>query len=339
MNDNDRNEYAPLPKNIELDYVNFVQRIPETTAQPQTTLRLPKTRLVLIIAMAMLLAGFAIAANQPGILEHLETFFARKTTHLPLAEDLVAHDVAMITAEESEMTVREALYDGTQLYILYTIRDLDGEPIDKPEEDLAMQLQEPQSLTHAAKRDHFVGMVRYAEIDGVEMPFGSYFYRGDNAGEMVYVMSFNMHGIAVNDSFEVGLAALMDENNWYYIPDAMRFSISSSTLPYIRQYRVTASPQSFAGCTVQVSAMWVTPLRTYFTVECTIHEDLGFRRQREIASEWGACVVTTQDGEIIAESTHGGWLEGNPRETYPSTLLLSSANGQVLELTIEEVAQ
>ncbi|NLO84829.1 MAG: DUF4179 domain-containing protein [Clostridiales bacterium] len=340
MNDRDKNEYAPLPETIDVNYVNFVRSLPNMAAQPQVKRTLPKKRLVLVIAMAMLmLAGFAIAANQLGVLEYLETFFVRKTTHLSTAGELIAHDIATITAKESEMTVREVLYDGTQLYIMYTIRDLDGTPIDNPEEDLTMQLQEPESLTHAAKRDDFVGMVRYAEINGVETPFGSHFFLGENSGEMVYAMECNMHGIAVGDSFEVGLAALMNEDGWYYIPDVMRFSVNSSDMPYIQHYRVTSSPQSFEDCTVQVTAMWVTPLRTYFTVEWAIDAEADFRQRREISSEWGASIITTQSGDVVAETSYGGWLEGDPRESFPETLYLHSANGQVLELTMEEVAQ
>lgn len=333
-------EYAPMPKTIGVRYVNFVRSLPETAVQAQTKQALPKKRLVLVIAMVMLLlAGFAIAANQLGLLEYFETFFARKTTHLSAADQLITHDVAAMTANESEMIVREVMYDGTQLSIMYIIRDLDSKSIIMPEEDLTTQLQEPNSLTHAAKRDRFVGMVRYAEIDGVETPFGSHYFRGDNAGEMVYVMRFDMHDIVVGSTFEVGLAALMDEDSWPYIPDAMRFTINSRDIPYIRHYRVTSAPQSFEDCTVQVSAMWVTPLRAYFTVEWEIDEGTGFRRRSEISSEWGASVITTQDGEIVAESTHGGWLEGCPKEAYPEALLLRSANGGVVELTIEEVAQ
>lgn len=298
-------------------------------------------RVAAVVALALvLISTLALATNVFGVLDFLRSFSAAPVTHLDSAGELVRQDLAVIRRKESELCLRNVVFDGSRLYILYSITDLDGKPILDREQDLTEQLGEWYSITPAAKRDGFAGMVKVAKIDGVETPFGSYFFPGENPGEMLYFMEFDMRNQEAGAAFEVGLAAVMNEDGWCMIPDEMRFQVTSQGLSLNRVFEQAGEPVRLEGCAVRLSRMVITPLRAYVCFELNFDEGVSLQSRYEIQREWFDGVVTDAQGNLLAQSSGGGFYDGNPRDNYADTILLKSASGNdVLTIRIKEVVQ
>lgn len=298
-------------------------------------------RVAVLVALALvLMSTLALAANSFGVLDFLRGFSAAPVTHLDSAGELGRRDLATIRRQETELCVRNLVFDGTRLYILYAITDLDGKPILDREQDLTEQLGEWYSITPAAKRDGFAGMVKVAEIDGVETPFGCYFFPGEQPGEMLYYMEFDLRDRQLGPTFEVALAAVMNEHGWTAVPDELRFQVANEGFAHNRAFEQVGAPVRLGGGTVRLTRMVVTPLRAYLRFELVLDENVPYKTRVELQREWFDGRVLDAQGNALARGSGGGFYEGNPREDYADVILLQSASGQeTLTIPIKEGAR
>lgn len=187
--------------------------------------------IVLAVVLALALAAVAVgAAMQRGVFNFLYDFgFDRSGAQVQeAAQTLLRSNLASLSLAHVDLEVREAVYDGHDLRIVYSVTER-GRSADNPftEEDVYKPVID-------AGWDDGLTCCDWLEVNGQDVYFNDTFQAvGEKPGEMLYYLQTNLPawGVTdVGDTMTIGLPMMRSEEGPGYIPDALRFTIDA-TIP------------------------------------------------------------------------------------------------------------
>lgn len=117
--------YPAVPDNVRLrmDETLFRLRMEPKVARKTTATR--KRLFVLVILLVVMAAvGGTAAGIHYGVFSFMAELFGQNSV-LPQAQELIAADLASVQLKHSVVTVEEALYDGGNLRLVYSVRSTD----------------------------------------------------------------------------------------------------------------------------------------------------------------------------------------------------------------------
>ena len=121
--------YPSMPENVQQRMDDTLLRLRTEAAAERTTHGSPRRKLsfALVLALALMIAAVGTAAGiRLGVFDFMANLFGQVGV-LPGAERLVASDLANVSLPNSSLTVEEAVYDGGNLRIVYSVRSTNPE--------------------------------------------------------------------------------------------------------------------------------------------------------------------------------------------------------------------
>ncbi len=252
-----------------------------------------------VIALMLLLAALATAlalTDGFGLFDLMGKDKAEAfSTVQPDAYALLKKDLASYSFEHVDVTIREAMYDGRYLRVVYSTRDRSAtEPF---QVDLNNMEQAESFTFDAAQADHINwSMVDWCMIDGQHAdPLGECgTYVGEGNGEIVVWEQFDLTGLTLGETFTVELPL----RNTKDTPKELSFTMSAVNLPGV--YHVQPpEPSSLGDYTVQISEFLITPIRVYVDMQITVEAGVSIERCGKILHQWMKDgTLTNMAGEI-----------------------------------------
>lgn len=273
-----------------------------------------KKKFSLAIALAMVLMVTALAAamaltNGFGLFEMMgkdkeEEF----STVQPDAYAILKTDVASYSFEHVDVTIKEAVYDGKYLRVVYSTRDRNATaPFSV---DLNRTTQAEGIIFDAAEADHINWcMLDWCTVDGqVAFPLGETgTYVGAGNGEIIVWEQFDLRGLTLGDTFTVELPI----GNKIETPKELNFTMSSTNLQGVYHIK---PPEAIRinDYTAKVSEFLISPIRIYVDLEITVDAGVPIERCNEILGQWmvnGALSDKTGEVQLIQSTGSGGYTE------------------------------
>jgi hypothetical protein len=238
-----------------------------------------------VIVLALLLAALATAmalTNGFGLFDLMgkdkkEAFSVVQ----PEAYTLLKKDLASYSFEHVDVTVKEAVYDGRYLRVVYSTRDRSAtEPF-----QVDFNARQTENFTFdAANADHINWMVMdWCEINGEKVdPLGECgTYAGEGNGEIVAWEQFDLSGLTLGDTFTVELPLCNTKDT----PKELSFTMSSVNLPGV--YHVQPPDETRIGdYTAKVSEFIISPIRIYLDLQLTVDAGVPIERCEKILNQW-----------------------------------------------------
>lgn len=223
-----------------------------------------RRRMLLRIAFIVLLLAASFTAlaltNRLNLLSMLTIHEGNRNPVSDAAGMLVRQVLASHRFPHTEVTIREAVYDGRILRALYSVRDLAATRPFAPE---GTPLPGSFSFENA-DRDG----IRWKELDDCivdgqsAMPVGySGPVAGAEPGEVLTLVQFDLAGMELSDPFTVLLPITGDNT-----PESLVFSLSSVDLPGVRSLPAP-SAMALADRTIAVTRITWSPIRVYIDME------------------------------------------------------------------------
>lgn len=234
--------------------------LPRGAARPRL-----KPHLALALAsllMAMLAAAFALTDGF-GLLRVLQLAEEGRAPISPRARELVVSELASHRFAHTEVAIREALYDGRMLRVLYSVRDLNADAPFGP----AGATIGPDFTFPAADSDGISWQTLDAcDIDGETAcatgVTGT--VAGERDGEVLTISQFDLSQVPVGNPFRV-LLPLAGRHT----PDSLAFTLPSDPLPGVVALPPQA-PLQLPDRTLQVSRVVWSPIRVYIDLDITM---------------------------------------------------------------------
>lgn len=249
--------YPDLPEAVQNRLEQTLLRLrSEPAVRPQ-----PKRKLTLILALVLALAavGGLAAGLRLGVFDLMQSLFGQADV-LPQAQSLLADDLAAVELAHSALAVEQAVYDGGNLRLMYSVRSTaDG-----------------LSIEEAAEQDHIsLNGCDWFTLNGqtISMTNGSAFGsllapEGDRL--LCYLdLYLASSGILPKGDLSVGLPLVGDEMVAFTVPgyqasaasavtetDAVRATLLSASLSPIRAYaRLRIERQADASAEAYAAAL------------------------------------------------------------------------------------
>lgn len=199
----------------------------------------------------------------------------------PDAYALLKKDLASYSFEHVDVAVKEAVYDGRYLRVVYSTKDRSAtEPFHV---DLNYADQAESFTFDAASADHINwSMVDWCLINGEHAdPSECGTYVGEGNGEIVVWEQFDLSGLTLGDSFTVELPL----RNTKDTPKELSFTMSSINLPGV--YHVQPPEEIRIGdYMAKVSEFIISPIRVYVDLQITVDAGVPVERCEQLMNEW-----------------------------------------------------
>ncbi len=248
-----------------------------------------------VIALVLLLAALATAmalTNGFGLFDLMgkdkkEVF----STVQPDAYALLKKDLASYSFEHVDVTIKEAVFDGRYLRVVYATRDRSAtEPF-----QVDFDTEQAESFTFdAANKDHINWIVMdWCLINGEHVdPLGECgTYAGEGNGEIVAWEQFDLSQLTLGDTFTVELPI----RNTKDTPKELSFTLSSVNLPGV--YHVQPTEETKIGdYSAKISEFLISPIRIYVDLQLTVDAGVSMERCGKIMNQW------MMDGKLSGEA-------------------------------------
>lgn len=283
--------------------------IAQTIAQPQQKAAPRRRVLAIVLAatliMAMAAAAIAAAVNR-GVFNFLWDFgFSRSAgTVQPAAQTLLHSNLAHMRLANVDVDVREAVYDGHELRVVYSVWERDATEM-LTEEDRYLPVIDAGWADGLTCCD-------WIEINGQDSYFGDTFQAiGEKPGEMLYYLQTvpGEFGVVIEgDTLSIGLPMQRKSDGMgTQIPDALRFTIPAAIPEGMRR---TARPVSL---TVDNTPISLT-LGEFSPISAMLQLTLTGRGKDadQYAYAWGGAQLYTLAGERLGITTTTSWGSREP---------------------------
>lgn len=286
--------YPSVPENVQqrMDETLLKLRI-ESANQRQIS---PKRKLsfVLAMVMAMVVAVGGMAAGiHFGVFDFMTDLFGQSSV-LPQAQDMVVADLTSVALDHSVLAVEEAVYDGGNLRLVYSVRSTD----------------ETLSIEEAAKADQ-VSLYGcdwfYINGDEIVMTNGSSFgsVLAPEGDKLLCYLDIYMasSGIVPEGDFTVSLPLIGKE--------AVSFTVPG--------YQVAMNPAVTETDSVKVTLLStsLSPIRAYARLRIEKQPDASIESYEAALGDWRDAYLVDAEGsklsaptEILTDaSEEGKWIE------------------------------
>jgi len=292
--------------------------------------RIPRRRavillLVIILVIAFAATGIAIAIWH-GVFNFAQDILPQEDYSVQeTAGSLVMSNLAFMRLEHVDVTVRQAVYDGYELRVVYAVRDRAATE-SLPEEAVY------KGIFDAALLDG-ITVCDWIEIDGQHADFSDTFVDiGDVPGEMVYYLAANLtnSGIAPEGEFEVGLPLIRAEPR-ATVPEALIFTLDAGlTEGLLRKAGLLETTMD--GYALSLDTAVFSPVGA--DVRITFHGGDTEAREK-IAYIWGDTArLFTPGGEALGSLWNVHWefrtedettvvFQFTPPENWPKEMVLA----------------
>ena len=271
-------------------------------ARPRIGLHRRPRRALLIALLALLLAlavgGIAYTVRR-GVLNFTEDFGFAKMVSLEGAEDFVSSGrLAHMELEHVTVDVLEAVYDGAELRIVYSLTAKSGELV------LSEHAENAYLMPGEAEGD--VHMCDFVTVNGQD----AYFYDtweapGDEPGQMLYYLQTNLPEWGVNVSgaqeLTIGLPMLPREEGQRG-SGQVTFTIPAS-VPEGLVRGAVIEEASCGGHAVTVARAVFSPLNGYIALRIE-----GLTREFFATRMTSLCEIYGEDGYVLTPSRSEGPL-------------------------------
>ncbi len=245
--------------------------------------RPPIRRALLLTALLVVcLAGAAVAAQMTGL---LNLFLSVE----PSAQPLIRTNVAEAVREDCAAQIREVIWDGETLGLVYVVTDPALEQVEgfKPPESGEVR------LSSQLDRYGFQHMAEEIQVgDGRTIPAATMDVRwGDTHDQVVYYLEA---ALPIGDQpYEIALQPYCSKGT---LP--MGFTLAAPNAQDVRDF-ILPEPALFDGFTVRVTRHRETPLRVYVDLEVRVTPEVSPEIAAHSLNRWGQCALVGSDGNVI----------------------------------------
>ena len=330
---NPQRECQTAPRKDEVwDRIQSALRLVAPIPRGCPALLRPRRLAVLILAAILFLA---LAAAAVAALLRIDVFniytglvYPQDLPRQTQADALVQHPLVAVSFPHVDVTVRQAVYDGYELRVLYAMRDRGAT------ERIAAQGEDYEWVMPAAQQDNLCTVGDWIEIDGQrDSPYDQLALPGEEPGEMLYFVSLEPKDKTLKDqpSFEVGLPLMWDaECRFKIVPDGMRFTVFTTG---INEHTRNAQPlkRIIDGVTFSLEEASFTPISASIVLSISGKSDAELD---VISHTWGTAQVYTSAGQPLGVTQVRSWSFREPGKVtvtyrvvppdiWPNEMLLS----------------
>lgn len=254
--------------------------------------------LLAILLLALAVGGVAYTVRR-GVLNFTEDFGFAPMVSQEGADTLVSSgSLAHLSLEHVDVDVTEAVYDGAELRILYSLTSKDGE--------LRLAEHAENSYLMPGEAEGDLHMCDYVRVNGQD----AYFYNtwempGEAPGQMLYYLQTNLPAWGVDvsgaDTLTIGLPMLPSP------PDARGSGFVTFTIPaavpdgLIRTAEIAEVVRD-GGYPVTLERSVLSPLNGYVEL---FFEGLDRNAYERLLTGW--CEIYAMDGSRLTDSHPEGW--------------------------------
>ncbi len=285
--------------------------------------------LAAVLALALAAVGIA-AAIQRGAFNFLNDFGLSQSpgTVQKEAYSLLQQNLAHASFDHVDVDVREAVYDGHELRIVYAVWDRDA--AEHPTEE---ELYAP--IIPAGWEDGLT-CCDWIEIDGRDAYLNDAFSaKGERPGEALYYLQLNLtdQGFAPGDEMTIGLPMLQSAASpAEKIPEGLRFTISSA-IPEGLVRKAKPASVTTAGVTATLTVGEFSPMSAQLRVTLS-GGDPEEVDMDALAVLWSMAQLVSEDGEQLGYTWNSSLgrdetgveiinLRATPPEKWPDTFYLA----------------
>lgn len=333
----DESDAAPGKAEVWAGVLAAIAKEPAAPKQPDGFHRRARgtRRWVAIVLAALLL--IALAATAIGALFRLNVFNFKLGMLFPeyvytqeTADTLLQENLLTVPFPHVEVSVRQAMYDGHELRILYAMRDLEATERVQPPDN-------PEWVTPAAELDGLTTVGDWIEIDDKhDYPSQCSAMAGDEPGEMLYYVELQPAdpSLAERESFTVGLPILW-ENGRKVVPDGLRFTVATKDLAELTR---SAEPAvlEWEGVRFSLDSARFSPVSASVSLTLRGKSD---QELDDLSMAWGAAAVYDASGVPVGITSAMQWsfqVKGQvtieyqviPPSAWPEEMILAMPNAQ-----------
>ncbi len=279
--------------------------------------------LLILLLVALAAAGIAIAISRGVFNFAYDILTGYDYSVQPSAQTLVEKDLAALSLNHVDITVREAVYDGREVRVIYAVTD--REPTEKfTEKEMAMGLSDKARLDDVTVCD-------WVELNGESADLADYFVTpGDAPGEMLYYLTTHPYqrGIPMEGNVQVGLP-LIRKDNQTTVPGELLFPINTGLAKGTVQHAVPASKEMEGhDFTLDSGIFTATGADVFLTVAGPDMEE-----REKLAHKWGDALLFTPEGEPLGGLWNVWWRFGEnsvtvaydftPPAAWPQEMILA----------------
>lgn len=240
-----------------------------------------RLRPALALALGLLLltaAAFALTSGF-GLIDLLKQAEGGRVPIQEQVQEGIRQDLASHRFPHTKVTVKEALYDGRMLRVLYSVQDLQAtSPLVEPGSTIPHDFR-----FEAALKDSISwSVLDYCRVDGhsVDATGSSISVAGPEPGQALTVVQFDLAGLDLEDSFEV-LLPIAGPNT----PRELAFTLSATDLKGIRQLPLP-SPLVLKDRVLHLTQVVFSPMRVYVDMEIEVAAGVPEEVCHEILWRW-----------------------------------------------------
>ncbi|MEF9880298.1 MAG: hypothetical protein RR975_12860 [Clostridia bacterium] len=260
---------------------------------------------ILVAALMLALAAGALAWTiQRGVFNFLGVW-TNQETEMPVQEEaysLLQSELCHVSYAHVDVDVREAVYDGHELRVVYSVWDRSATEMVTEEQLTGLGL--PAALTDGLVLcDYFV-------VNGVCPDLGLTFANvGEKPGEILYYLSSNL---AENGELEIGgtltiglpiMAGDASSATAQYVPEGMTFTIPAAIDPKLVQGAIVPITQTIGDVSITLEKAIFSPVSAAITLRMDGKEtDIG-----DLAMRWGSAMLYDADGNAVGVTEIRDW--------------------------------
>ncbi len=248
-----------------------------------------------LLALLVLLTAIGVAAGiHFGVFDFMEQFFGQ-TGMLPEATHLIQTELTRMETAHTTVTVSQAVYDGGNLRLVYSVREKGAAlPIS------AEELNNAGSAFRKALEADGVSPwgCDWFSVDGTEyaMTAGSTgaTIPGSENGEILCYMDISLasSGIIPQDDFNVSLPIVRQgKNAWQTLDFTVKARMAASNQP----------AKQVNGATVTVRSAFLSPVRGYVNLHIQIDDGLPLLQASLLLADWQDAVLVDGQGKELAK--------------------------------------
>ncbi len=288
--------YPSMPENVQRRVDDTLLRLRTESAAERTAHGAPRRRLsfALVLALALMIAAVGTAAGiHLGVFDFMANLFGQAGV-LPGAEQLVASDLASVSLPNSTLAVEEAVYDGGNLRIVYSVRSANPElSIEEAAEADDVSLYGCDSFFIGGEERYMTNGSAYASRLSPE---------GDRwlCYLDIYLAS---SGIVPEGDFTVGLPLTGGKPVTFTVPG----------------YQVAANPAQTETDTVRVTMLSasLSPVRAYARLRIEKLPGVSAQQFEAALGDWQDAYLVDAEGNMLSEpveiltgaSEEGQWID------------------------------
>ncbi|MDD3411143.1 MAG: hypothetical protein PHY12_10085 [Eubacteriales bacterium] len=248
-----------------------------------------------VMALALLLAAAAVAAGVHfGVFDFMTELFGQSGV-LPQAGELVQENLASLDLPHTVVTVRQAVYDGGNLRMVYSVcqknaaAPLTADELDDPGSGFRLALAADGVSAWGCDWFYVVG-VEYTMTGGS----ASATIPGAENGEALCYMDVYLasSGIVPTGDFKVSLPLIRRDTSER---DTLDFTVKATAdtfTPLVRQVN---------GATVTVRSAFLSPVRSYVNLHIQIDDGISTLQGELLLADWQDATLTDAQGNELAK--------------------------------------